>query len=394
LVIWLTILGEHSEMKYFKYISLFFFLVCVVLSVYSKVEVDEFWSYTGVLHSTASQIIQYAQFKSANNQLFNSLYIHFLQKAGVKSAFMYRLLSLSSFIIYSFYYYRIIIYKTADIPFAGRRKASYAVIYLFPYILTFFVYFSMSRGYALAIATFMGSLYYFMKIRDRYELKDGLLFVFLGILSSLSIFSFAYVFAAMLLMGFAKNYKDIFHRSVKSIVMNVLVFMVLLFIFYYIYDKGAIINSNDKSIDGGNNLLQSGLISSIFSFLALQNIALQNYATTHSLFIVMRDAVIVTIIPVAIIFYRKATIASEHLLLVLSICLMVISHLVFGSKYPYGRALSGEILLLYLPFVTYSLNIQEKKEWLLYNAHFFVLTAIGLYGICSLFLFAFLYPHS
>jgi len=140
--------------------------------------------------------------------------------------------------------------------------------------------------------------------------------------------------------------------------------------------------------------LQSGLISSIFSFLALQNIALQNYATTHSLFIVMRDAVIVTIIPVAIIFYRKATIASEHLLLVLSICLMVISHLVFGSKYPYGRALSGEILLLYLPFVTYSLNIQEKKEWLLYNAHFFVLTAIGLYGICSLFLFAFLYPHS
>jgi hypothetical protein len=379
-------------MKYFKPIALFFFIVCVCLAFSRKIECDELWSYQQTAHSTAGQIVEYLKFRTANNHVINSLYMRFMEVLGVKNIFFYRLLSLVSFIIYSYYYYKIIRYKTNEGQMEDTVPAYYLIVCLFPYVITYFTYFSMARGYAVAIAAFMASLYYFIESQAAFSIRSFLLLVLLGSVASLSLFSFLYPFLVMVVFIVIRNYRRLITGklyNVRKVVAYLLAATIIALVTLYIYSKGKIINVSDLSIAGGNNLFKNGLLSSLFSFLALQNIASQNYYTTHLLFIIMRYAICLSLCATFIIFYLRRKMPVEHIIFGGTIVLMIVSHLLFHSRYPYGRAISFLIILLYLPLIT--TFIAARKERFIYNMHFVVLIAIGLYGICSDLLFALRY---
>jgi len=371
-------------MKYFKYSSVFFIIVCALLIIRQEWEYDEAWSYIEVTHNTPYELIQYAHFTLANNHIINSLFIKLIQSFGVENVIFYRVLSFCSLFIYSIYYYKFIKLKLKNADDDGKGVAQFPIVYFLPYILPFFYQFSQARGYSLAIAGNMASIYYFFKLCDRYSTKNTVLFIVFGALSSLSIFSFIFPFASMLIFITLKKRKDILIKLKSPIyaLAHIMMLFFLLLVVYYIYEIGKALNTYDLCIAGGNSLFKSGMLSSLFSFLALQGIV-----TNHLFFIVIRTSIFITLIPALYILYKNIKMPNEHKLFILTILLILISHFFFKSKYPFTRTISYLLLFFYLPFLV--LNIKNKTHKFIYNIHFFLLISIGLYGIAALFRTAF-----
>lgn len=65
---------------------------------------------------------------------------------------------------------------------------------------TLFFYFTLGRGYGLAVGSFAFSVYFFLRSIDSQRVRDLYSFVFWGLLSCISIFSFLYPFLAQLLI--------------------------------------------------------------------------------------------------------------------------------------------------------------------------------------------------
>jgi hypothetical protein len=366
-------------MKFFKYFSLFFFFVCGYLILKQEWKYDEAWSYFGNLGSTALQICKYTNFKFANNHLLNSLYAHLLQEAGIQNVACYRFLSFLSFIIYSIYYFKFIKYKTGRKFLTEGITIPGLIICFFPFILPFFTLFTQARGYSIAIAGIMAALYFFSKSYDSFSIRNFVLFLIAGAISSLSIFSFIYPFASMILFICVKNHKEIFSsfKSLKNVFLFLFIFIALLLLSYYIYDKGKIINSYDPTIAGGNSFLKNGMISSLFSYLALQGVVSNTFV-----FLMIRTVLLITLIPASFLFYRNSKIPVEHKLFLVTILLTVLSHFFFKSKYPFGRTLPYLLLFFYLPLITASLVNPVQRA--IYYAHFLSLIAVGLLNISLL----------
>ena len=368
-------------MKYSRYSAVFFFSVSVLLAVYRHLYIDELFSYRGIINTTANDILQYTRFKSANNQLINSLYMHFVIAAGIKQLIFFRLPSLLSLVLFAVYYHKYLGRQSGDITDGNKSNTFYLIICVLPFILPYFTFFSLARGYALAIGSLMAAFYYFVKTDDIYSLRDSVLFTLFGIVSSLSVFSFIYPFAAMLLLMAVRNYKGIVlaARSARGFACQLMLLLLVAGVAYYIYDKGKIITINDAGIAGGNKLLKDGMLSSLFSFMAFQDVTAKSIIPSVMFFVILKYAIMITLIPSLVIFYRKREMPLAHKVLVAAVLLIIATHLGLHAMYPFGRAICYLPLLLYVPLIT--TYIANKKERLLYNIHFLVVMAAGCWGI-------------
>ena len=368
-------------MKYVRYSAVFFFAVSLLLAIYRHLYIDELFSYQGILNTTAHVILQYTRFKSANNQLINSLYMHFVIAAGIKQIIFFRLPSLLSLVLFAVYYHKYLGRQSGDMTDGNKSNTFYLIICVLPFILPYFTFFSLARGYALAIGSLMAAFYYFVKTDDTYSLRDSVLFTLFGIVSSLSVFSFIYPFAAMLLLMAVRNYKGIVlaARSARGFACQLMLLLLVAGVAYYIYDKGKIITINDAGIAGGNKLLKDGMLSSLFSFMAFQDVTAKSIIPSVMFFVILKYAIMITLIPSLVIFYRKREMPLAHKVLVAAVLLIIATHLGLHAMYPFGRAICYLPLLLYVPLIT--TYIANKKERLLYNIHFLVVMAAGCWGI-------------
>jgi len=113
------------------------------------------------------------QLKTANNHWLNTILTYLTAKFFGYSEIALRLPNVISFLIYCFFYYKITIDK----------KNSFATVilplmflFLNPFVLDFF---SLSRGYGLALAFFSGSVFFILKLHDCLDtvtLVKGLIF--------------------------------------------------------------------------------------------------------------------------------------------------------------------------------------------------------------------------
>ena len=368
-------------MKYFRYSAVIFFAVSLLLAVYRHLYIDELFSYQGVLNTTTSEILQYARVKTANNQLINSMYMHFMMAAGIRKLIFFRLLSLSSFVLFAVYYHKYLRRHSGDMAGGNSSNTFYLIICVLPFMLPYYTFFSLARGYALAIGSLMAAFYYFSKTDEDHSLQDSVLFTLFGLIAALSVFSFIYPFAAMLLLMAFKNHKKIIDtsRSAADFICQLILLLLIVAVTYYIYDKGKIITINDAGIAGGNKLLKDGMLSSLFSFMAFQDVTTKSIIPSVLFFVILKYAIMLTLIPTLIIFYRKRKMPLAHKVLIAAVVLIIASHVVLHAMYPFGRAICYLPLLLYVPLIT--TYIANKKERILYNIHFLVVIAAGCWGI-------------
>ena len=347
--------GDNVLKKYSVLIaSVIFFVPVFVIALMTEWQFDEAWTYFGIMHSSYKDIAEYTQFKLANNHVINSLYFHLLQGFGAKEEISYRLLSLGSYVVYCVFIYKLL-------RQAGYKQGmSYLVLFLLPYV----AYFSLGRGYAPAMACITAALYFYKSFEQGKHTKEFLFFVLSGCVASLSLFSFAFPFMAMLLVLVVTNFKDLLKPG------RILILLVAVPVIAYVFVMGRIVNKNDLYIIGGNSLFVNGALSSIIGYLSLSGIV------APKLYMVVKILVCASLIPAVIVLIKRKVLYTEHIVMLVTIVLMALSHVFFGSKYPMFRGLMYLILLMYLPFVYTAF----KKNYLV-SLHLVIISAIGVYSM-------------
>lgn len=332
-------------------VSALIFLPVLFLAFRAEWQYDEAWTYLNTLHSTYEDIALYKEFRLANNHVINSVYFHWLQGLGAKAEVLYRLVSLLSYVTYC-----IFIYKLLQLQRYKWNNISYLALFLLPYM----GFFTLGRGYAPAIACFVASLYYYRAFIQSKSRLHLLLFVVFGNLSSLSLFSFAFPFIAMLMILSLSNLNYVLKP------LNILTLLLAVPVIVYVFYMGRIVNSYDQYIVGGNSIFRNGLFSSIISYLSLSDMV------SVKVFLILKIFLCLSMVAAAFVLIRRKIRYTEHLIALVTLLLMVLSHLAFGSKYPMFRGLIYLVLLMYLPLV-----YANVRQHLLLSAHLLVLCCIG-----------------
>jgi len=339
-------------------VSALVFLPILFLAFRAEWQYDEAWTYLSILHSRYKDIARYKEFRLANNHVINSIYFHWLQGLGAKAEVLYRLISLLSYVTYCFF-----IYKLLQMQRYKWNNISYLALFLLPYM----GFFALGRGYAPAIACFAACVYYYRTFEQSKSSVYLLLFVITGCLSSLSLFSFAFPFIAMLMILCLSNLNYVLKP------LRIVTLLLALPVIAYVFYMGRIVNGYDQYIIGGNSLIKNGLLSSIISYLSLSDMV------SPGLFLVLKAALCLSMLAAAIVLVKGKILYTEHLIAIATVLLMIVSHLAFGSKYPMFRGLIYLVLLMYLPLV-----YANTKQHPLLSSHLLAICCIGVLNLAIL----------
>lgn len=324
---------------------------------------DEAMTYMSIQDSTPFEIIKYEKYRLANNHVLNSLYFRWLEDMGVKSLLLFRLPNFLMFFAYFLLVSRILKKQEGY----QLRHIDQLALYLWPY----YIYFAQARGYSLAMVAMLGALIALKSFVKEGKPQQLLYIVLLGSVSSLSIFSFIFPFAAMLIV--AGLYR--FSQVIKS-PLHWLILALTLPIVWYIFDKGQVVSEYDPAIIGRDTLFRGGTLSSLISFISLNEFAPRN------VFLVLKVLVSVTLVPVVFILVKRGKIYIELTVAFVSVLLLVVAHYAFGAMYPLYRGAAYIIILVLLAF-TYS----NFKKSIFNTLHFSVIIICGLVYMSYLFYF-------
>jgi hypothetical protein len=159
---------------------------------------DEVWTLSTFVPLDIKDILLYNP-ADANNQLLNTLLIKLFYVFGNHSLFIARLPNVLAFVVFGYYCFRIS--KRSRSIVTG---AFLLILLLYnPFVLDFF---SLARGYGLAMAFQMGCLHYVMAYFSSYNWKKLALSFSLGILAVLSNFTFLYFFLSVFLFSVGSSF--------------------------------------------------------------------------------------------------------------------------------------------------------------------------------------------
>lgn len=344
-------------------VFLIFLFSFSLLSIFLDWHYDESWTFRDIKENSLIDLLTYNKFKYANNHLFNSLLFRICQVLEVKQMIFYRLLSLIGFCLY--YYGVLKLLKYFELPF-------YNVFFFL--ITPFFFYFSLGRGYGLALGSFVLSFYYLISVFHEKRIKSEYLFLLFGVISSLSIFSFIYIFIASLIVyGIYKLKTGInIHLFIIGLISIITVF--------YIYFLGKIVNDFDTYTPSSNSFIKDGTLSSIIS-----DLTYFSFFKEYSFYAYIKYGFIVLCI-LPFIKYKliiKAGLLDKKyflpvLLIAVSFLLMIIAHMVTTAKYPLNRAI---YFIHFLIFLTIIILFNKGKILLIIPLIYTTLIATFIIGI-------------
>lgn len=183
-----------------KYLYLFFALLAFVYLLIRAITVgityDEAWTIRSFVPQNILNIITLSPCE-ANNHILNTLLIKFFFLFENHSVFIARLPNVLASILYLYYGYKILFQKLS--PFIGL--ACFLLLILNPFVIEFF---SIARGYGLALGFQMASFYYFLVFLNRHKSHDVLLslvFCFLSIISVISLLNFYVVILFLIIVS-------------------------------------------------------------------------------------------------------------------------------------------------------------------------------------------------
>jgi hypothetical protein len=172
---------------------------------------------------------------TANNHLLNSLLMKISSTVFGTSELALRLPNLLAFILYGSFCFRILDkYKNTILIFTGL-----AVLLLNPFLIEFF---SLARGYGLALGFAMGSLYYLIKLEED-QTSRSFLFTMsfalgLSLLAALSNYSFLNLNIALLFIFSADLYSLIKNKTIhldrnKTIIIVIIYLIDIIILIFY-----------------------------------------------------------------------------------------------------------------------------------------------------------------
>lgn len=211
-------------MEYSKYnINNRFPIVFIVLSTLLFVYVLLRAYLIGITHDEAISytftVLEKGWSLTPNNHWINSVLGFIMTKISGYSELSLRMPNVLSFVLYA-----IFVFKLLN-EFLLFQKSKYFGMLLFlfnPFLLEFF---SLFRGYGLALSGLLASIYFFMKLIDEYHKASHLLLLFFSLFTIYSNYSFIFIVFAIHLTLFLKEFR-ILHN--KTYLFNNFIFILLL----------------------------------------------------------------------------------------------------------------------------------------------------------------------
>lgn len=301
------------------------------LALWQDWQYDEVWTFNAVKDQSVADLLQYTHFTFANHQVVNSLYFKWLQETGCSHAFFFRLLSLLSFVVF-------LVANDRLLKILNLHRSLILLIAVAPYL----VYFSLGRGYGPALASFsLAMLCLFRKSSNPGSL-NGYGFIFFGVFSMLSIFSFLYGYMALLMIYLYRIRKT--RRYVHLFVQVMLSITAMA----YVYHAGSIVNESDPYIIGTDRLFRNGTLGSVLHWLTHVK-GDSGFEGSKLLKIAFLSTACLTLLSAFKWRQKKDSSTSDEAMLLFALCaplvFMVAAHLLFGAQYPLQRAV---MYLVYL----------------------------------------------
>lgn len=359
--------------RIYPFLAIFFFILLFTYAFLHTWEYDEAWTWLSVKDESFFDLVAYKHFNIANHHLLNSIWFKLMQLAGFKHVIFYRLISLISYCVYSFFLWKAVTYK---VGYWRPRADGWLLLFFVPPIM---IYFTLGRGYAMATAGFVASLYYMKAWLNEKKASDYWKFFLFGTISCLAIVSFLFPFIAMLVYMVFRSDDKLFAKR------NIITGVLLLPLVLYIYYVGKTIILHDKIINGTDHLFVNGMYATFFGFLGIYDFVFPCPDLLARLDLVLISKVLVPLsfLPVVLIMLRRrgARSFSELTVLVFTTLMFLASHILLKAKYPSDRSVIYLLYLLYIPIVLYI--VKEKNKF--FKIHYFVVLTFSLINFCSFF---------
>lgn len=304
----------------------------IAIAVFRDFTYDESWSYLSSTAHSITDIILYRGYVHANNHVYNSALFHTIGHIDAPKI-AYRSLS-----VVCFYIFLKQVHKISQITGASRLLLVSLCCFA-PYIS----YFSLARGYALALTCFI--LGYRILIEHKKTTQASIVFGLTLFICSTAIFSFSYGAIALWVLWVIQN------RKTKNIISAIIFPTILLFAaIIYVYHAGEIIILNDPYIPKSNNLFKNGLVSSLISYQAGGVFSINSHS-----FLLLRIIQLGSVLVLLILQIQSAIrkVANRHVVTTIFLLSLIIfgffaSHTLLGTPYPLGRAVVFILPVIYL----------------------------------------------
>ncbi|MBL0308888.1 MAG: hypothetical protein IPP77_04180 [Bacteroidetes bacterium] len=327
-------IGVNAGFKksiYFLF-SVIVFAYLLFRAIIMDMTYDEIWTLNQFVPSSFYHIINYTPCV-ANNHILNTVLIKILFLTGSQHYFLARLPNLLASIVFLFFTYRI-----ANIFLSSVTGFVFFILLVTnPYLLDFF---SLARGYGLALGFQMASLYYLISFIYNHQTKSAYYSLLVGSLAVLSNFAWLNYFIVLLPLILCAGWllADIKYR-IRFISVAGFISLALAAIVYEPLRK--LKNSEELWYGGGSDFFSDSLISLAHYTLYLE----VSYSATHWVLI---SFLTVTITITVLSFYFNREIISARtglvLLLIFSTLSAITQHFLLGTLYPIDRS-----TLLYYP---------------------------------------------
>ncbi|MEI6123884.1 MAG: glycosyltransferase family 39 protein [Bacteroidota bacterium] len=348
--------------KYLFYILIgaVFFAYVLCRAFWLSVTYDEAWTLACFVPCSIKDVFLFVPC-DANNQILNTLFIKLFFKLGFNSVGIARLPNVLAFILYMVYGAKI----------ARRNFGPLAALCLFvllvanPFVLDFF---SLARGYGLALAFMLTSVYYVMEFHRQWRIKPlvlALLFASLAVLSNFTLLNF--MVAAMGILIFVSWAKTGFGKqTVWVLCWNLAAAACLAWLIYTPLHKLIL-----------NHSLYYGGSSGVFFDSLVSLVAYSMYDPYHTAQATILAGLGCGVFVALLVFSAVATLRKPQkwwlnrpflfvALLLVPMAANVVEHVVFGTLFLIDRTALFYIPLLFLALVALVNDVDSgwRAPWL------------------------------
>lgn len=339
---------------YFYGLIFVLLLIYVIYRAYSLgITYDESWTIRSFVDLTFMDILSCSPC-DANNHIFNTLLIKLLFGFGSDALFVARIPSIFAFLLYGYFGYKICAEYLS--PWIGI--CVFLLITANPFVLDFF---SLARGYGLALGFQMMSLYYlihfFKSTKTKYAVYSLLGGVFM-VMSSFSFLNYWLVIAFVFTL-----YSLVFRAQINLKQILISFFLIGFLLLALIYEPLRKMLVNGNFYYGGEVGFYSDTLVSLTKY------SMYSSVESSLVFWVLNALLIVSFLAVLLSLFQNYRIKSPKMLLLLTFMLCVYAiiaqHYLFDTPFVIDRTalFFYPLLIFLLGFALYDLL---KKHWV-YN---------------------------
>jgi hypothetical protein len=349
------LLNRHSFLQVLVNITLI--IVSILLIIYSvyraatiSFTIDESISYNVFVPLSFMDIVSF-KIAIANNHMLNTLCMKYISQLFGSSELLLRLPSILSHIVYIIFSYKI----SRKVSSPVILLAGFLFLNLNPYLLDFF---SLARGYAMAVAFTVVSIYFLLNYIEFSKAKNitwSLIFAVLAVLSNFTLLIF---FISLIVVFNIYWIVSQSHYNLSELIKkNMPVFICSVVLIIIMFEPIRKLIKYKEFYDGGTISFWSDTVGSLIS----ASLYGQSYWLTAFLFIKYLIAFCSLILIITFVYKTYKTklkifndmVPVTILLLFISILVPVAQHILLKSYFPINRMALVYIPLFFIPIILF-----------------------------------------